>query len=162
MVPEPATAAFRAVVIDHVCFVRYYTVVSPTVIADVLRTVAEARRKVTGALYYCSINDESLPAPTAERQKLMVPFAVQLLRACASVHIVFEGNGMRRQMMRMTMRAMITTARLAKRLWGYEVGVVAERVFLHDTVPSFLLRVGHTLEMPRDAILRAATEAGVL
>jgi len=162
MMPDPVTAAFRAVVVDHVCFVRYYTVISPTLIADVLRIVGEARRKTKGPLYYCSLNDESLPAPTAERQKLMVPFAVQLLRSVDSMHIVFEGNGMRQQMMRMSMHAMITAARLAKRLFGYEVGDVAERVFLHPDVPHFLARVGDKLEMPRDAILRAAAEGGVL
>lgn len=147
-------------IIDRVCFVRWYDVVSQEAIDEVLRAIEAAP---TGKpRYYCSLSDENIPPPTLERQKLMVPFAIALLRSVSEIHIIFEGAGMRHAVTRMSMRTLVNTARRARSLFGVEIADAAKHVFLHVGVSQFLQQVRHELRASEAEILRALAAEGLL
>ncbi len=141
---------YRSALIGNLILVRWS---APPELEDnqsILDEVRAARQRVGRDLVLCNIVSDATAAPSAEVREASTRMTPQLLAACDSMHLVLEGDGVVRSLLRTIIRAMI----LAGRTGG--------RVALHSSFDEFLQGNGHKVSVDAAIVRIRAREAGLL
>ncbi len=117
---------YRSSLIGNVFVVRWSE--PPQVVDNVtiLQDLRAARQRAEAPLLFCNIVSDATDVPSAEVRAHAVRITPEILELCDSMHLVLEGEGLVRSLLRTVIRGMI----LAGRSGG--------RVFLHNSFDDFL------------------------
>lgn len=116
---------------------RWHDAPTAAAFAQVVADVERATRDLTNVCYV-GISDEKSGTPDDATQKQMVGCAVGILRRVDAMHLVIEGDSIRSSLNRTLFRGMIMAAKLGNKVVGFEVGELARKITLGDSVDPLM------------------------
>lgn len=141
---------YRSSLIGNVFVVRWSD--PPQVVDNVaiLRDLRTARQRVEAPLLFCNIVTDATEVPNAEVRAHAVRITPEILELCDSMHLVLEGEGLVRTLLRTVIRGMI----LAGRSGG--------RVVLHNSFGEFLRKNLEKISLDPTTMASRARDVGVV
>lgn len=133
---------------------RWHDAPTTAAFTQVAADVEHATREVTNVCYV-GISDERSGTPDDATQKEMVGCAVGILRRVAAMHLVIEGDSIRASLSRTLFRGMIMAAKLGNKVVGFEVGELARRITLADSVDPLMKALPAVVGLTRMEVAEA-------
>lgn len=148
------TADVTTLSIGRVFVTRWHAPPVETTFARVSEDV-ERFARTTSNVFYVGISDEKSGTPDEATQKKVVAAAVGILRRVDTMVLVIEGDSLRANLSRTLFRGMIMAAKLGNRVVGFEVGDLASKVTLRDSIDTLLRTMPTTVGIGRAELLAA-------
>jgi len=115
-------------------------------VEDVRKEAAKRREK----LHYVAVIGSDVPVPDDATRKALSASVDEVLESCQTVHMVIEGKGLRRALV----RSLSTSIILLSRHRG--------RTFAHDEVERAFYTIAGADRSRADALMREAIDTGLL
>lgn len=135
-------------IIDPVLFVRWKQTCEVADVAIIRQRTEAAHREVGDRLVYVSIIPVGVPPPDAETRAALRDGTQHATTHCRSIHIVIEGEGLRRALIRSVSAGILLASRSTFKI--------------HSTVREALEEARKIVDLDVDAIIATADRKGFL
>ncbi len=135
-------------VIDPVLFVRWKDACQASDVAMIKERTEAAHREVGDRLVYLSIISVGVPPPDADTRAALRDGTQHASRHCRSIHIVIEGEGLRRALIRSVSAGILLASR--------------SNFKIHSTAREALEEARKVVDFDVDAVIATADRKGFL
>ncbi len=143
--------AIRSTFVAPVLFIRWVEAVEANNVPEILRELHAAHEGVGNDLVYVAIVPVDCRPPDSAARDALREGTDRAVEMCSSVHVVIEGSGFRRAMMRSISAGLLLATRRGGP--GFQI---------HETVDRALASASKVLDFDSAEVLRRAEAAGIL
>ena len=146
----PSSAAVEVLRLGRLFLVRRRPGQTQADIDNILRRLESEHRAVGKQLFYVALVRPERQLPDQVERAAIEAATPKILEFCESISVVIEGHGILVGLMRAVVRTMMV---MASRY---------EKVRIHASLAEALASLGPSTDVPPEAVLRAAREAGLI
>lgn len=143
--------SYRSLFIDPVLFVRWAESTEEQDFDRLVKTIADARGAEARKVVFVGLIPKSNPLPDHETRRRMTDAIEEVWPHCASIHLVIEGEGMRRALVRSVIAGLLLV--IMKR---------SRRMSVHVDAEEALTEAAKTSRIDVPAVLARARTLGIL